>query len=401
MNIDRNHDFLPDSIQMFPTGGGAGDFIRFFEKELIPYIDKNYKTESYKVLVGHSFGGLFALYALLNQPDLFDAYLAIDPSIWYHEQILIKLAEKQLPELKNRERSIFITGRTGEGLREMGIPSLEELLKASAPKDLNWKIVTYSDEDHGSVTFKSAYDGLRYFFDTGASFRIYPQTGIIPPGKSIYAYIGNINPDLRYTTDGTEPSSASPLCTDKIKIASACTLKIKSVAKKYKNLPSSSFVFTNGNFMNGQKSVENLKPGIKYSCYEGVWDSLPDFSKLNPVKAGISEDIDLKLSVKTDSFALRFEGYIHITKKDIYYFWVMSDDGSKVTLDNKMILANDGLHSADSPKITAVPLEPGYHPIAIDYFDKNGGKALTVGIIRDMNKPSPEPIAKEMLFYRE
>lgn len=79
----------------------------------------------------------------------------------------------------------------------------------------------------------------------------------------------------------------------------------------------------------------------------------------------------------------------------------MSDDGSKVTLDNKLILANDGLHSADSPKITAVPLEPGYHPLAIEYFDKNGGKALTVGIIRDMNKPSPEPIAREMLFYRQ
>ena len=57
-NIDRNHDFLPDSSQAAPTGGGADKFLQFFKTELIPYINKNFKTESFNVLIGHSFGGV-------------------------------------------------------------------------------------------------------------------------------------------------------------------------------------------------------------------------------------------------------------------------------------------------------------------------------------------------------
>ena len=82
-NIDRNHDFLPESSDKPPMGGGADNFLQFFKKELIPFIDQKCKTTHFNVLVGHSFGGLFAMHALINDPDVFDAYIAIDPSFWY------------------------------------------------------------------------------------------------------------------------------------------------------------------------------------------------------------------------------------------------------------------------------------------------------------------------------
>jgi|WetSurMetagenome_2_1015567.scaffolds.fasta_scaffold03474_2 predicted alpha/beta superfamily hydrolase len=400
-NIDRNHDFLPDSSKGTPTGGGADKFIQFFKNELIPYVDKNYKSEPYKVIVGHSFGGLFAMYALLNDPGLFEAYIAIDPSFWYKDQMVVKSAQAELMKARNWKRPLFITGREGEGLKEMGITSMEKLLKVYAPADLKWSIVAYPDEDHGSVPFKSVYDGLRYIFDAGSNFMVYPETGIIPAGRSAYAFILNNNSNLRFTVDGTEPNINSPKCKTAIKLPGPCTLKVKSVAEKYKNKPAITRIYTKGEFIKGEESAVNLKHGLKYSYYEGVWDSLPDFSKLSPVKTGITDNIDLNMALKRDSFAVRFEGYLHITKKNLYYIWIVSDDGSKVYLNDKLILSNDGLHSPQEPKVTVMPLEAGYYPVVIQYFEKNSGESLSLGAFSGKDITSPIPIPKELLFYKE
>ncbi len=400
-NIDRNHDFLPDSSRNATTGGGADNFVQFFKKELIPYIDKNFKTEAYKVLIGHSYGGVFAMHALLIDPDLFDGYIAIDPSFWYKNQMQVKNARAEFLKSKNWKKAIFITGREGGGMKEMGVSSMEKLLKSSAPKDLSWKVVAYANEDHGSVPFKSVYDGLRFIFDAGGTFMVYPLAGILPKGTSTYALIENINPNLRYTTDGTEPTIASPLCTDKIIINKPCTLKVKSVSTKYNNIPTVTRVFSEGEFMNGAQSVENLKPGLSYSYYEGVWDSVPDFSKLTPKKRGTTENLDLKFALKKDSFAVQFEGYLHITKKDLYNLWIVSDDGSKLYFNNEVLLNNDGLHSAQSPVVKLVPLNPGYYPIRIQYFERTGDESVTLGTVENGKKPKAVPITKDMLFYKE
>jgi predicted alpha/beta superfamily hydrolase len=400
-NIDRNHDFLPDSSKAATTGGGADNFLQFFKKELIPYINKNFRTESFNVLIGHSYGGVFVMHALLNDPDLFDAYIAIDPSFWYKDQLQVKIAKTEFAKVRNWNKPIFISGREGDGMKSMGITAMEKVLKSSAPSGLKWKVVAYSNEDHGSVPFKSVYDGLRYIFDAGGNFSVFPLAGILPKGTSTYAIIENLNPNLRYTLDGTEPTIKSPLCKEKIKISHPCTLKVKSMASNYKNIPTITRVFSDGDYMNGETSVENLKPGLKYSYYEGVWDSVPDFSKLTAVKRGTTENLDLNLALKKDSFAVQFEGYLHITKKDLYDLWIISDDGSKVYFNNQLLLVNDGLHSADVPVVKVVPLNSGYYPVRIDYFEKTGDQSVTLGWVLFGKKLQALPIPKEWLFYKE
>jgi predicted alpha/beta superfamily hydrolase len=401
-NIDRNHDFLPDSSQSAPTGGGADNFIKFFKQELIPYIDKNFNTEPFKVLIGHSYGGVFAVHALLSDPDLFNAYIAIDPSLWYKNQMLIKNASAEFLKTKNWSKSIYITGPEGEGTKGMGITPMEKLLKSSAPTGLNWKVVAYADEDHGSVPFKSVYDGFRYIFDTGSNFSVLPLAGILPKGTSTYAFIQNYNPHLRFTIDGTEPTLNSPLCKEqKIKINKPCTLKVKSISGTYNNTPVVTRLFTEGKFMDGLQSAENLKQGLKYSYYEGVWDSLPDFSRLTPIKTGITENLDLKFALKNDSFAARFEGFIHVTEKGLYNLWVISDDGSKVLFNNQVLLDNNGLHSADNAVAKLVPLNPGYYPVMIEFFEKTGDQAISIGLLPNVKNPKPVPLSKGMFFYKE
>jgi predicted alpha/beta superfamily hydrolase len=400
-NIDRNHDFLPDSSQAATTGGGADNFLQFFKTELMPRINKNFKTESFNVLIGHSYGGVFVMHALLNDPDLFDAYIAIDPSFWYKNQMQVKSAQNDFMKVKNWNKLIFISGREGGGMQDMGITAMEKVLKSSAPAGLKWKIVAYPNEDHGSVPFKSVYDGLRYIFDSGGNFSVFPLSGILPKGTTAFALIENLNPNLRYTLDGTEPTTSSPVCKEKIEIKKPCTLKVRSVVSNYKNIPTVTRVFTEGDYMNGLQNVENLKPGLKYSYFEGVWDSVPDFSKLTPKKTGSSETLDLKFALKKDSFGVQFRGYIHITKRDLYYLWVTSDDGSKVYLNDELLFDNDGLHSADNPVVKLVPLNPGYYPIRIDYFERTGGESITLGTAIVGKKTQALPLPKEMLFYKE
>src|SRR5580692_6186874 len=100
INTDRARDMTPTKpasgfggAPWIGSAGGADKFLAFIADELLPTIDHNYRTRPYRVLIGHSFGGLFAVYALLNRPEVFKGYLAISPSLWWDDQILVRTAQ--------------------------------------------------------------------------------------------------------------------------------------------------------------------------------------------------------------------------------------------------------------------------------------------------------------------
>ncbi len=399
-NIDREHDFLPDSTKGNPTGGGAGNFIRFFNEELFPYIEKRYKAEPYKVLIGHSFGGLFALYAIFSQPDLFNAYIAMDPSVWYNNRKIVDYARGESVKSKNWDKLLFITGREGQGMTEMGIPPMDDLLKKNSPTALRWKLVAYPFEDHGSVTFKSVYDGLRFIFDTGGNIIYYPQSGIVPRKKEFLLYISGLNSDLHYTTDGTEPSDKTDRCTEKLLLKGACTVKISDTGNKYKRKPSTTVNFTEGDYFSSVQSGSGLIPGLKYLLYEGKWDSIPDLSRLSPAKSGICPNIELSMSDKKENYALRFEGFIKITSKDMYYPWIMSDENARMYINGILLLDTRKLVNTGIPAVSVIPLKPGYYPVVLEYFGKTG-KPLSSGMVHGMKDSTPAPFSADILFHKE
>ena len=108
-NVNRNRDLSPSVINGTPNPGGGDVFLDFFEDELIPYLDKTYRTNNYRVLFGHSLGGVFANYTLLTKPDLFNAFIAASPYLMYDDGYLIKEAESKLDNLSNYNRQLFIT----------------------------------------------------------------------------------------------------------------------------------------------------------------------------------------------------------------------------------------------------------------------------------------------------
>ncbi len=162
-NVDRNRDFSPTHVDRIPTSGGAGNFLSFLTEELTPYINQNYRTQAFDILVGHSFGGTFATYALLENPDEFEAYIAISPYLHYDDQHLIKQAEKKIRSEYNRNVQFYMT----LGDEPAYIPSLtklESIIETKSPKNFDLTYIQMKDEDHGSVPHLSIYNGLQSIY---------------------------------------------------------------------------------------------------------------------------------------------------------------------------------------------------------------------------------------------
>lgn len=164
---DRTRDLTPPILksgkERFPTGGGADNMLRFIGEELMPQIGKDYRTAPYNVLIGHSFGGLFAVHAMVHRPELFDALLAISPSLWWDEQNLVDQAERYLKEHPDYDASLYMTMADEGGSMLGGAWKLSAVLEESAPK-MDWEFRLMEEEDHGSIPHRSTYYGLERIF---------------------------------------------------------------------------------------------------------------------------------------------------------------------------------------------------------------------------------------------
>jgi predicted alpha/beta superfamily hydrolase len=162
-NIDRGRDFTPIFDLKAGKENGAEKFLNFIQKELVPYIDKSYRTQPYRILEAHSLGGLFGVYANAAAPNLFQASIIISPALTGDES-KVKVMKDFAADLLNSNihpRKFFITiGNEGTE----AIDLLNKELTSFAPKSVKWKLQKYNDEDHFSVPYKSMYDGLRFIY---------------------------------------------------------------------------------------------------------------------------------------------------------------------------------------------------------------------------------------------
>ena len=140
------------------------------------------------------------------------------------------------------------------------------------------------------------------------------------------------------------------------------------------------FVYTisdgNGGFDNATVSVR-VGSGLAYEYFEGSWNKLPDFDALIPVKEGIAKGLALRQRNRNNNFGFRYRAKINIPIDGRYYFYLVSDDGSRLSIDNEVVVNNDGLHRFRVRR-GIVKLTAGYHDIEIEYFDKHGRERLMV-----------------------
>lgn len=144
--------------------GGGKNFLKFIEKELIPYIDKNYRTETFRTMVGHSLGGLLTLNAYMDEDNIFDAYISMDPSIWWDEETMQRKVDSITPISLNK-RLYIATANQGEANYERNKKRhdlLYDMLKKKSDGHLNIKVEYFEEENHRSVPLVALYEGLKY-----------------------------------------------------------------------------------------------------------------------------------------------------------------------------------------------------------------------------------------------
>ena len=121
----------------------------------------------------------------------------------------------------------------------------------------------------------------------------------------------------------------------------------------------------------------DISSGLQFAAYAGEWTKLPDFSKLQPVEIGEAGGFDAGVTKLKEHFGLRFDGHIQIPVDGNYLFLIHSDDGSKLYLDGKVVIDNDGVH-AGQQKRKAMMMTAGLHTVAVEYFEQAGGEELKV-----------------------
>ncbi len=116
-----------------------------------------------------------------------------------------------------------------------------------------------------------------------------------------------------------------------------------------------------------------------YAYYEGDWDKVPDFAKLKPKATGSGVAFDVSAAMRSNNYAMRFEGYVNIEAAGEYTLTTTSDDGSKLAIDGKLIVDNDGVHPPQG-KSASKELTKGIHKVTVDFFQGGGGAELDVEI---------------------
>lgn len=163
--------------------GGASNFINFIENELIPFVENKYPVTNFRTLIGHSYGGLFTIYTLLNHSHLFSNYVAIDPSLDWDNQKLVKEAQQKLLKNNYSGKSLFMSlagqlhmqnpnitienimqDKSNFTLFSRSNITLSNIINQSSKNGLSYGWKFYKNDLHGTIPLPSIMDGLIFDF---------------------------------------------------------------------------------------------------------------------------------------------------------------------------------------------------------------------------------------------
>lgn len=373
----RDLDLLPTHSELTKTGGGADTLTRFIKEELFPFVEKTYRTSSFRILSGASYGGVFVMHAFLSEPKLFNAYLVESPSMWWDYRIMLKRTEDFLSKNPVLQNYLYIAV-ANEG-PAMGVAALANLLTNNPPRGLKWKFDQYPDEIHGTVSYKATYDGLKFVFSERMSEPVTFVTkgDLISSKDQVVVEVYSFSKTVRYTLNGSEPTVNSPLYEKPFVFTKPATLKVTPFYGYDIPGTSDSLAVQYLPVLTPETGLSDLKTGLKYFYYEGDWEKLPDFNKLIAVKYGNTDNFKMEERTKDALFGMRYMGFIDIPSDNVYTFYLSSNDGSQLAIGDKLLVKNDGLH-VSVEKSGKAYMKKGKHRIEILFFQKNGDYSLNL-----------------------
>lgn len=174
--VNRTRDYTPSHV---PNGGygpefqkhsgGGPAFANFLEKELVPYLSQHFRLNEIRALIGHSFGGLFTSWMLLKRPQLFNGYIAVSPSLWYDQRLVINMLNgHKKTEQQISGKAFFAIGASENNGQYQMVDDMKmftNLLPTKVGKSLSIKSVIFPDENHDTVFPAALTRGLQFVFD--------------------------------------------------------------------------------------------------------------------------------------------------------------------------------------------------------------------------------------------
>jgi predicted alpha/beta superfamily hydrolase len=166
-NTQRRRDLTgptqnAEDMKIAPKVGGSAAFRRFIRSELMPVINSRYRTTRETAIIGESLAGLFIAETLFLEPDLFDTYIAFDPSVWWNDGELVNRAAERLKTGRFAGRTIYVASSVDD--RAGQLRRFAEVLRSNAPKNLRWEFKSMPNETHGTIYHPAALDALRRLF---------------------------------------------------------------------------------------------------------------------------------------------------------------------------------------------------------------------------------------------
>ena len=137
-------------LKHFPEPGGAENFRGFIKNELFPIIDKKYRTNGKRAIIGESAASLFVIETFMLAPDMFDNYIAMDPALWWNNKYLIKSAKEHLDKFPKDEKRIWFAGSSAEDISET-VSKTADILQVENLPNIKWKYSPEPKEKHKTI----------------------------------------------------------------------------------------------------------------------------------------------------------------------------------------------------------------------------------------------------------
>jgi predicted alpha/beta superfamily hydrolase len=167
-NTQRRRDLTgptknEEDKKIAPHVGGSEAFRRFLRNELMPQVKSRYRTTPETAIVGESLAGLFVVETFLLEPDLFDTYIALDPSLWWNNKELVNTAAERLRARPNLEKTLYMASSDEKQIVEDANQFSEVLTKSASPR-LHWHYERMPEEKHSTIYHPAALKAFRAVF---------------------------------------------------------------------------------------------------------------------------------------------------------------------------------------------------------------------------------------------
>ena len=149
-----------------PRVGGSEAFRSFIRRELMPQVKARYRTTKETAIVGESLAGLFVVETFLLEPDLFDTYIAFDPSLWWNDQKLLADTARRLRTGKYLEKTLYFASSDEKGIVQ-ATERFADVLSKNAPRGPRWHYERMPEEKHSTIYHPAALRAFRAVLKPG------------------------------------------------------------------------------------------------------------------------------------------------------------------------------------------------------------------------------------------